>query len=72
MSVARISGPQLLDVPLWSAQSAIDEEGVGIGCYLFAAILVAKPVSVLASVSPIPKTLFKLESAISTCCLLPP
>src|SRR5215210_4764067 len=30
MSVARISGPQLLDVPLWPPQTTVDQEGVGV------------------------------------------
>src|ERR671910_209971 len=34
MSVARISGPQLLDVSLRSAQQSVDVEAVGVGGHL--------------------------------------
>lgn len=38
---------------------------------IFAAILVANPMSVVAKVSPRPKTLLRLERTISMCCLTP-
>src|SRR5919107_681034 len=31
MSVARISGPQLLDAPLRTAQQTVEEEAIGVG-----------------------------------------
>src|SRR5918993_2081232 len=34
MSVARFSCPQLLDTPLWTIQTPVDQERVGVGCYL--------------------------------------
>ena len=46
-------------------------EGIGVGRYLDLKILVASPTRVVAKVSPRPKTLLRLEMAISMCCLAP-
>ena len=51
------------------SQHSVDEESVGVGSDLGLKILVASPTRVVANVSPRPNTLFKLERAISTCCL---
>src|SRR5215204_579512 len=34
MSVARMSGPQLLDAPLWPPEQPVDVQTVGVGCHL--------------------------------------
>ena len=34
MSVARISGPQLLNAALRTTQQTVDEETIGVGCHL--------------------------------------
>jgi len=60
MSVARISGPQVLDPPLRTPQKPIDQEGVGVSGDLVA-ILVASPTRVLADVSPKPKIELRSE-----------
>ena len=49
----------------------VDRQGIGVGCYLGLKILVASPTRVVASVSPRPNTLFKLEMVISTRYLSP-
>src|SRR5919112_1917197 len=71
MSVVRFSCPQLLYVTLSASQHPVDHKGVGVGRYLGLKILVASPTRVVASVSPRPNTLFRLEMAISTRCLTP-
>src|ERR687890_2297578 len=71
MSVVRFSCPQLLYVTLSASQHPVDHKGVGVGRYLGLKILVASPTRVVASVSPRPNTLLRLEMAISTRCLTP-
>ena len=65
MSVARISCPEFLDAPLRPAQEPVDVEAIGVGRHKVAAILVTKPVSVLASVVPMPNQ--RLRAAKHTC-----
>ena len=50
----------------------VNQERVGVGADFLAATLIASPTSVVANVSPKPKTLFKLEKAISLMCCLTP
>jgi hypothetical protein len=69
MSVAKSSGPQILDPPLRPPQATVDQEGVVV--VIFAAILVTSPTRVLASVSPIPNTYLRFARRISTGCLFP-
>jgi len=46
-------------------------ESIGVVGVIFVTILVASSTSVVASVSPSPKTRLRLENAISTCCFTP-
>jgi hypothetical protein len=65
--VARLSGPKLLDASLRPTQLPADVATVGAAT--FAAILVASPTSVLASVPSIPNTTpLRAAKRTSTCC----
>src|SRR5215208_6525734 len=65
------SCPQLLDVTLRASQHPVDHVRVGVGCYLGRDPGASPTRRVVASVSPRPNTLLRLEMAISTRCLSP-
>ena len=57
MSVARISGPELLDAPLRTIQMPANQQGEGVGADLRRDPGGQSPTRVVANVSPRPKIL---------------